>query len=387
MAITDRLSKKEKKYLKSVYYDPANQGSLGTAEALYKKTKADGIYNFTLPEIKLFLSSVDTYTVFKKPKKSRIKTARWISPGLDEIWQSDLIHMDRYASDNNGFIAICIVLDIFSRYMWYAKLKSTSADDLIDAFKKILDQASPRKCKALCSDAGSNYTSKKFKKFLMENDIKQIVLVPPSHSNYAEAAIKYIQGRINKLFYHNQDKKWEPYISDIIKTKNSSYHHGLKFFPDKVTKKNEMKIFFKQYLPPDKPVRKYVRKDFTGRLMPMTLKLGDKVRIVSIRGHFAHGYQQRWSEEVYIIYKKYFRGSEPIYNLVDSLGEKILGGFKTHELQKVVLPKNPIYKIAKILSYKTIKKKRYALVSWYGYSEKHNSYVLSSSIKDYSKVK
>lgn len=385
--LTDRLSRKEKAYLKKIYFDPSSEAGFSTAKSLYYKTKQDGLYNFTLKEVSDYLKSLDTFTVFKGKRKSKDIPNRLYSAGLDKIWEADLIHWDRYAKENNNFVALLLVIDIFSRYMWFAKLKSTNATDLIDGFKKVLQEAKPRKCEALSNDAGTNFTSKKFRAFLESNNIKQITLNPPSHSNYCEIANKYIQSKVNKLFYHNQNRNWEDYIEDIIKTKNKKYHYGLKFYPDRVNKNNERRIMLKQYLPPDKKKKIKKTEKNIQKLMPFKFSVGQKVRIHADRGKFSHSYQEQWTQEWYIIDRRYHRGSEAIFVLIDIQGDKILGGFKTSELQEVNIPKNPIFKIAKVLSYKNINKKRYALISWYGWHKKFDSYILASSIKDYKNSK
>mgnify|MGYP001560562868 CR=1 FL=1 len=385
----NRLSKKEKRYLKELYLDSTKVGSLGTPYSLYKLVKKEGKYkNLTLSEIKSFLSSLDVYTVFKQvkvPKKSQ--GPKLYASKIDSIWQGDLLHFnDKYKKFNNGFVAILLVLDVFSRFCWFAKLKSTNADDLIKGFKEILQNAKPRKCDSFTSDMGTNFTSKKFKEFLYNQGIKQIVLNAPSKAYYVERFFRFLQEKLHKIFYHNQSYAWEPYISDIINEKNNTYHYGLKFIPSEVNKENEAELFYKQYLPPDKPKKKKKKKVLIpNKLIPAKFKVGQKVRILAHRYAFRHGYEENFTEEHFFVKKVYYRGIRPVYILEDVEKQPIKGAFYQYELQEIIIPPGYHYKIDKILKYKTMNKKRYALIQWYGFREK--SWIPAEQIKDYKDTK
>ena len=379
----DRLSAKEKNYLLKLYYNIGKVGSLGTAKSLYKLVKQEQKYNLTLNEIRAFLSSVDTFTVFKQVKRKKVQVPRLYSSGIDQIWQGDLLEFNsKYKKDNHSYVALLIIIDIFSRFCWFAKLKSTGAEDLIKGFDEILDKSKPRVCKAFSSDMGPNFTSKKFIKYLQDKGIKQIILNAPSKAWYCERLIKTIQEKIHKIFYHNQSYQWEPYIEDIIDQKNNSYHYGLKNIPSHVNKNNEREIFYMQYLPPDKIKKKQKKKKIVpNKPKKFKFKIGQKVRILAHRAAFNHSYQENFSEEYFYIKRSYIRGTIPVYILEDVEKNEIKGPFYEYELQGIVIPKNYHFKIAKILRYKTQNKKKYALIAWYGFREQ--TWILASQIKDY----
>ena len=71
------------------------------------------------------------------------------------------------------------------------------------------------------------------------------------------------------------------------------------------------------------------------------------------------------------------------YAIVDGLGEKVEGTFYGKELLIVHPDENREYKLNEVLKYR--KNKKEALVSWYGYSEKFNSWIPSYQIKSYKK--
>ena len=109
------------------------------------------------------------------------------------------------------------------------------------------------------------------------------------------------------------------------------------------------------------------------------------VRINSLKNVFAKGYEGGWSEEIFFIDKIYDSFLPFMYKIRDHKGEVIKGRFYEQELQSIILPKNKVYKIEKILGYKTVKKIKYGLVKWLGYPNSSNSWEPLSEIENIEK--
>ena len=92
--------------------------------------------------------------------------------------------------------------------------------------------------------------------------------------------------------------------------------------PNDVNKSNENKLWEEMYL-------------FT-KITPLkyNFKIGDKVRLSSIRSIFSKGYTKKWTTEVFTIISQIPR-SPPVYKVKDSNGEEIIGTFYENELQKI----------------------------------------------------
>ena len=69
------------------------------------------------------------------------------------------------------------------------------------------------------------------------------------------------------------------------------------------------------------------------------------------------------------------------YKIVDEKNETIKGSFYKEELQKVIITKDKLYKIEKILDKKGRGKTLQFFVKWKGYPDSHNSWVPHSQIK------
>ena len=120
-----------------------------------------------------------------------------------------------------------------------------------------------------------------------------------------------------------------------------------------------------------------------GSLLETTPKykfdIGDTVRISKLKRTFEKGYLPNWTTELFRIDKR-IRG--PRYKIVDLQGEEIEGTFLEPELQKVSVSEDTVYKIEKVIKRRGKGKRAEAFVKWEGYSDKFNSWIPATQIKD-----
>ena len=109
-------------------------------------------------------------------------------------------------------------------------------------------------------------------------------------------------------------------------------------------------------------------------------KVGDKVCISKARKNFSKGYLPSWTEEIFTVSEK-IRTTPVTYKIVDEKNETIKGSFYKEELQKIIITKDKLYKIEKILDKKGRGKTLQFFVKWVGYPDSHNSWVPQSQIK------
>ena len=116
-------------------------------------------------------------------------------------------------------------------------------------------------------------------------------------------------------------------------------------------------------------------------------EVGDTVRISFLKKTFQREFDQRWSDEIFRISKRFRREALPVYKLNNFTGkEEIKGTFYQQELQKVKISPNKLYKIDKILKTKIVRGKRQYLVSFVGWPKEYNTYVSSNEIKHLKKT-
>jgi hypothetical protein len=81
-------------------------------------------------EVKEFLDTVDTYTLYKLIRK-KFDTRRVYVKGIDDQFQADLVEMREYSEENSGYNYLLTVIDCFSKYAWGKPIKNKSADEII----------------------------------------------------------------------------------------------------------------------------------------------------------------------------------------------------------------------------------------------------------------
>ena len=105
-----------------------------------------------------------------KPITRNLQKRSVISNGIDEIWASDLVEMQKFSKWNKGIKYLLMVIDVFSKYGWIRGLKDKKTETVSKAFDDIFK--SKRKPRMLWTDKGSEFISKHFKDFLKKEGIK-----------------------------------------------------------------------------------------------------------------------------------------------------------------------------------------------------------------------
>ena len=166
-------------------------------------------------------------------------------------------------------------------------------------------------------------------------------------------------------FTANNTRRWIDILPKLLETYNKRWHRSIKMAPLEVNITNEdivYKTLFGQKAKYQKP-----------------LDVGTNVRISKYRNIFAKGYLPNFTEEVFKI--KQVLMTPLRYKLEDFQGEPIKGTFVRDEIQPVIIEKDKIWKIEKVISKKYIKGKGYMwLVKWLDWDDKFNSYVNESDL-------
>ena len=368
------------KYLKKLYYTPSQPGSLGGARKLYEAVKRDGKYKLTLADIKQWLSGQETYSLHR-PARKNFERNHVVTVGAWEQGDSDLMDLQRYAKQNNGIRFILIMIDVFSRYLWVAPLKSKSAEDMIKGLHNIFSQQKPRKLRTIRHDKGQEFLSKKVQNYLGSQHIHDF---PSENSqikaNFAEIAIKYLKTRIFRYFTLHQTHRYIHILSQLVKSYNNTVHSATGVAPVHVNESNQQAIWDRLYLPP-KAYRGLLQERHSTRTPKFQFKVGDYVRVSYIRDKFARGFDQYFSGEIFQIVERKLRQDIPVYKLRGYDGEMITGYFYSQELQRITYDKDALYKIDKIIKTRVISNRTQYRVSWQNWPSRYNSWIDSDQLK------
>lgn len=145
--------------------------------------------------------------------------------------------------------------------------------------------------------------------------------------------------------------------------------------PSGVNKSNEAALWKQQYVDP------YMKREPVK--VKYKLQIGDTVRISYLRRTFSREYEDKWTNEIFKVKRRFVRQGLPIYKLQDYQNEDLQGTFYEQELQLIKEPE--LYRIEKILRTQKVKGKKRHLVRWYGWSSKFDTWIDARDLQEYEK--
>ena len=251
------------------------------------------------------------------------------SPGIDVIWTTDLILIPKYSKQNNGYKYILTILDVFSKFAWVAVTKKKDKKTIANAFENILKKGRvPRK---IWSDGGGEYDNHFFRSMLKKYNIEPYRTDSELKAIMAERFNQTLMNKIVKMFTERDNHRYIDDIERIVNEYNNTYHSSIKMTPIEASKEeNEGIVYYNLY---SKRRREMMKQNIKPKF-----KVGDIVRIYKFKKIFEKGYDPKWSNELFIIYKD--NGTIPNTYKVKSIEKKndryeyIKGNFYEQELQK-----------------------------------------------------
>ena len=165
------LTKEQRKYLSSIYFDPANPAAFSGIDKTWKLIKAEG--KVTKKQLYEWLREQDTYTAYF-PLKRNFKRPRTISPRVNAFWGSDVAYMLPFAEHNDNYGYFAVFIDVFSRYVYAEPMKNLRGKTMYDVMKSVFEKDKP---KALYTDSGSEYTNKVVQTFLKQEKVTVLNLL------------------------------------------------------------------------------------------------------------------------------------------------------------------------------------------------------------------
>ena len=138
------------------YYDPKKEASFLGTHRFSKATQQ-------------WLQSQETYTLHK-PVRKNSKRKKTIVPGAHFQMQANLIGFSLLKLYNDCYKYILVVIDVFSKKVFTAYLKTKSSSDMIQAFKQLMPEID--KFQKLQTDMGREFLNRPFQTWLEPCHIK-----------------------------------------------------------------------------------------------------------------------------------------------------------------------------------------------------------------------
>lgn len=306
------------------------------------------------------MSKADVVNEIHRSARVNFQRRRVIMKDIDDLWQADLIDMQKVSKENNGYNYILVVIDTFSKYAWAYPLKRKSKLDVCNAFTNLFKKG--RIPKNLQTDFGTEFYNDELKKLLVKQNIRHYSTFSVKKASIAERLIRTLKMKLYKSFSLKGNYKWyDGTLNNVVHEYNNTYHRTIGLKPVKVNKTNAKTILLRYANESNKIIKE---KKF---------QVGDFVRISKYKGIFEKGYTPNWSAEIFQIIKVQLT-YPPTYLLEDVRKRPILGAFYEQELLKTKHPN--IYLIEKVLK----KKGNKIFVKWLGLPPSENSWISKSDV-------
>lgn len=282
--------------------------------SVFKVNKSTGIKKHV---IKNELLKTDAYRLHH-PAPSKFQRRRVFRPYSNSIWGMDLVEI-KHKKSNYGKSYILTCIDFFDRHAWFEPLKTKRGEEVLNAFKKILDR-SGRKPEKITSDHGRELKNQYFTKFCEENNIHQYFTNSPIKCALCERLNRTLFQMIAKYTTFKNTKRFIQHLPIFEDIYNNSYHSSIGMSPSSVTHENHGEVFSRLYRRlPKKTKPKFNKGDTVLRKLDKPL--------------FTKGYSQTFQNEPYTVLE--VRETRPPTYLLGNENGSIARAYYEKELLKI----------------------------------------------------
>ena len=210
---------------------------------------------------------------------------------------------------------------------------------------------------------------------MQENEVHYLPTQNETKATTSERAILTIKQKIYRYFTYKNDYKYLPVLQSIAESYNHTYHRTIDMAPADVKNTNQEEVRLATYF-----AQNPKHKVLNTKLKVFKYKIGDHVRISHTRNVFTRAYDETYSGEVFQVFKRYHRGTLPIYRLRDLQHDDIKGTFYESELQKVDIDINKTWKVEKVIKSRGKGRTKQYFVKWTNFPNKFNSWLKASEL-------
>ena len=315
-----------------------------------------------------YLQTQDVYTKHF-PKKQKFQRRRFYSPGIDKIWQCDLVFMEpKWKKDNDDYLYLNLIIDTFSKYLWVVPLKTKKSSEVLDSFKIVFKQG--RIPEKIHTDLGSEYIAQTVQNLFKSHNITWYTTKNETKAMIAERCALTLQQMMYRYLTDNGTTKWIDILDDLVHNYNNSYHSSIKMTPTEASNVKNQEIVYRNLYGPNSRLG-----DLISTSNKPKFEVGDIVRTHKFGTKFDRGYFPTFADEILFI-KEVINSNPPVYKIVDYHNNEIEGTYYASELTKYN-QESEEYEYEYILKTKKTDNPGIinALVKWKGYSDRFNSWV------------
>lgn len=306
----------------NTYYNPISPAAFSSSERLFTHLKKNGVC-LSRHDVSKWLRSQPTYTLHRN-RRIKFKRNHYNITNIDDLWEMDLIDMQKYSRNNKGHKYILAVIDCFSKFAWCVPIKQKTPAEIIRGFNEIFSSTKRRPIK-IQSDKGREFVNKHVKCYFKEKDIQFFTTHDPAtKAAICERFIRTIKSLIYKYFTYTKSNKYVEVLQSLMVVYNNRTHSTIGRPPASVNENNILQVW--EY------TQRKRTKSFTQSAPG--LQVGDIVRVANPKTVFEKGYKPKWSTEKFSVVKVH-RRTPVVYNIKDDTNTIIKGNFYESELQRI----------------------------------------------------
>lgn len=238
------------------------------------------------------LEGIDAYTLKREIKRPRVYNPYmvWEPRKLFQIDLIDFFADKGMVQRNGGHRYLMCVIDSFTRYLWVKPLKRKNQVVVTAAYRELSRQFGRQPQRLLC-DAGGEFVSDRFRALL--GSLGTVFIVKNGKAGTVERVQRSLQRLIYTFITATGDKRFIDRLPALLRTYNTRRHRIIKMSPAEAEEEENLNTVRDN-------VREYYAKALAKRQRPR-FKLGDKVRVKIRRQSFTRGYQNQFTDRVYVV--------------------------------------------------------------------------------------
>ena len=332
-----------------------------------------------MEKIRKWLQSQPVYTRFKHKGEVGVKKQprnKINAQYVGHMFQWDLMVIDPEYGKKERTLEeiqkspksyILVGVDVFSRYLFCAKLSGRDSDSVIDGLKLIFKAYNYHPAMAMTDPAGE-HKSAKMKTFLKSRKIHLYFANSIKHAPTAERLIRVLRAGLRRYQASTNSSQVIAALPGLAKSYNESISRPINERPVDVftSKEAAWRAYQYLYLRKITPKKRKSRKQ-SKNLIP---QVGQYVRISRIKGPFEKESSARgtFSQEIFKVTHIVKHMERPMVHVEDLKGNQVKGGFYPEEVQVVDYSPDDLFEIEKVLGRKTVDGVPYVKVKWSGYT-------------------
>ena len=171
-----------------------------------------------------------------RPARINFKRRRVILKGLKDLYQADLCELGPYATENNGFKYILVIINWFLKYLWALPLKTKTGKEVAEKLEIVFKESLPPK--PFQTDQGTEFLLKNCQQLLKKYINKHYYTFSEKKASVVKRVIKTLKCITWKELNVNGSYKWYSWLPTIVKQYNNRKHMTIGMKPSAVTKKH-----------------------------------------------------------------------------------------------------------------------------------------------------